>query len=98
MLTSKQRGFLAGLGSIAQPTVMVGKEGASTAVEKALAAELKCRELVKLRFINSKDDRDVLARQLAERSGSDLVRLIGNVAIYFKPSADPANRRIILPV
>lgn len=97
MLTSKQRGYLSSLAADLGPTVMVGKEGASEAVLRALVAEFAVREVVKLRFTGSKEDRGELARGLAERSGAELVRVIGNVAVYYKRSADPERRLVQLP-
>jgi RNA-binding protein YhbY len=40
--------------------------------------------LVKVKFADHKDQRKVLAPQLAERSGSHLVTLIGNVVVLFR--------------
>jgi RNA-binding protein len=97
MLTSKQRGFLSSLAVSIQPTVMIGKEGASEAVVRALQAEFKHRELVKLRFQDSKDQRKELARSLSERTGSELVRVIGNVAVFYLRAADPEKRGIEFP-
>lgn len=97
MLTSKQRGFLSSLAVSIQPTVMIGKDGASDAVVRALQAEFKHRELVKLRFQDSKDERRELARGLAERTGSELVRVIGNVAVFYLRAAESENRRIEFP-
>jgi RNA-binding protein len=94
MLTSKQRGFLSKLAATLNATVMVGKEGASKAVEQAMRAEFSHRELLKLRFVASKDERDSLARDLAQRTDAELVRVIGNVAVYYR-RADDAERRVI---
>jgi len=94
MLTSRQRGYLSGLASSIRPTVMIGKEGASEGVERALKAEFAHRELVKLRFIDGKDERNEISRDLAVRSGSELVRVIGCVAVFYK-RADEAERRLI---
>lgn len=97
MLTSRQRGYLSALAVNIHPTVMLGKEGATEGVEKALAEEFKHRELVKLRFVDGKDERRETARALAERVGAELVRVIGYVAIYYKRAADPERRLIDLP-
>lgn len=97
MLTSKQRGFLSKLAADLGPTVMVGKEGATEAVENAMKAEFAFRELLKLRFVASKDERVELANDLARRTGSELVRLIGNVAVYYRRAENEARRAIELP-
>jgi len=97
MLTSKQRGYLSSLAVSIQPTVMIGKEGASEAVIRALQAEFKHRELVKLRFQDSKDERKEIAHDISERVHCDLVRVIGNVAVFYLRSSDPEKRQIELP-
>lgn len=97
MLTSKQRSFLSRLAVHIHPTVMVGKEGVREGVERALAAEFAHRELVKLRFVEADDDRAESARGLAEKTRSELVRVIGKVAVFYRPSSDPAKREIELP-
>jgi len=97
MLSSKQRGYLSSLATRLQPTVMVGKEGASPAVQRALEAEFRHRELVKLRFVASKEERADLASVLAAGCAADLVRLIGNTAIFYRPAEQPGDRRIQLP-
>ncbi|HON13813.1 MAG TPA: YhbY family RNA-binding protein [Treponema sp.] len=97
MLTSKQRSFLSGLAASLQPTVMIGKEGLSEGVVRALQNELNVRELVKLRFIASKEDRLSFSEQLAQEAGAELVRVIGNVAIFYKMAEDAEKRTITLP-
>jgi RNA-binding protein len=80
-----------------QPTVMVGKEGLTEGVANALAFELAHRELVKLRFVASKDERRDIANSLSQKVGAELVRIIGNIAILYRPSDDPDLRKILIP-
>ncbi len=97
MLTSKQRGYLSGLASKAEPTVMVGKEGASEGLYRMVAQEFRHRELLKIRFVASKEERKEIASSLAEQTGAELVRLIGNVAVLYRPAEKPEDRSIQLP-
>jgi RNA-binding protein len=97
MLTSRQRGYLSGLAASLRPTVMIGKEGVSDGVLRALKAEFDYRELVKLRFVDGKDKRVELSRDLAVRTGAELVRVIGFVAVLYRRSSDAARRLIELP-
>ena len=96
MLTSKQRAELAALASTLKPIVFLGKAGADEGVATALDKALADHELVKLRFIGFKDERRELAAKLGESSRAELVRLIGNVAIYFRRHPDPAKQSIKL--
>lgn len=97
MLSGKQRGYLSGLAATVQPTVMIGKDGLSEGVIRALRDELNIRELVKLRFIASKEERRTLSEQLAQAVGAELVRVIGNAAIFYKMAEDTEKRTINLP-
>ena len=97
MLTSRQRGYLSGLAASMHPTVMIGKEGSTEGVERALLAEFAHRELVKLRFIDGKENRHEIARELARRSGAELVRVIGYVAVFYKRAGDAERRLIEMP-
>ncbi|MBN2874428.1 MAG: YhbY family RNA-binding protein [Spirochaetales bacterium] len=96
MLTSKQRARLSALANELHPIVFLGKAGAADGVYEALDKALADHELVKLRFVDFKGERRELAQQLADRAGADLVRVIGHVAIVYRPAPDPANRKINL--
>lgn len=97
MLTPKQRSFLSSLAQKLQPTVMLGKNGLTDAVYAQIRKEFAVRELLKLRFVDFKDTRNDLANQIAENVAAELVRVIGNVAVFYKPADDPKDREIQLP-
>ena len=54
--TSAQRAFLRSSAQRLSPVVMVGKEGVTAAVAKALCDAADCHELVKVRFQAHKDE------------------------------------------
>jgi RNA-binding protein len=96
MLTSKQRARLSSLAHDLKPVVHLGKAGAVEGVQEALEKALTDHELIKLRFVDFKGERDELARQLADKAGADLVRVIGHVAIIYRPNPDPQKRVVKL--
>ncbi|HPE35807.1 MAG TPA: YhbY family RNA-binding protein [Spirochaetales bacterium] len=96
MLNSKQRARLASLAATLDPVVRLGKAGADDGVAATLDKALADHELVKLRFVDFKDDRKELSRALAERCAAELVRVIGNVAVFYRQSPDPDKRTIAL--
>jgi len=96
MLTSKQRARLSSLANGLDPVVHLGKAGAAEGVSDALDRALADHELIKLRFVDFKGERKELARELAERVGAELVRVIGHVAILYRQQPDPAKRSIKL--
>jgi len=93
MLAPKRRARLARAAQGIDCLVSLGKAGLSDALVARLDVLLGQHELVKLRFGDRKDEKRELAARLAERTGSELVRLIGNVAVFYRPASDPEKRR-----
>ena len=76
--------YLARLGHTYESNAFLDMAGLTDAFFKSLDQALADHELVKVKFADHKDQRKVLAPQLAERSGSHLVTLIGNVVVLFR--------------
>jgi RNA-binding protein len=79
-----------------RPIVQVGAAGVGEGVLAALDVALRDHELVKLEIARERDERALLADELASRTGSALAGLVGRMAILYRPAADPARRRIQL--
>lgn len=94
MLDSKTRSFLSGLAAKEAVTMHLGKAGAGDALAAQLEILLERHELVRVRFTDFKAERRELAEALAARTKSELVRVIGNTAIFFRQSTDPEKRKI----
>jgi RNA-binding protein len=65
-------------------TVWVGKAGVESVAEE-LSSQLEENKLVKAKFLRSArgtDDTEVVAADLAEAAGADLVETRGNTAVY----------------
>lgn len=77
-----------------QPVCYVGKNGLSDALVAAVDAALNDHELVKVKFNDCKDHKDKLSNEMAERTESHRVGLIGNIAILYRQQADPEKRKI----
>lgn len=93
MLKSRQRAYLSGLAQGLDCLITLGKAGATPELAEHLAELLEIHELVKLRFGDFKESRHELARALAESTGSDLVRMVGYVAVFWKANPDPEKRK-----
>ena len=76
-----------------KPTVMVGKDGATLMVAQALDEQLLAHELVKVRFVEHKEEKQALADDLARAAGAATVGLIGHVAILYRPHPETEKRR-----
>jgi RNA-binding protein len=68
-----------------EPAVRLGHGGVSEAFLKGLDEALTLHELVKVKFTDFKEEKKTLAPEIAEKTGSELVMRVGNVAVYFRP-------------
>jgi RNA-binding protein len=93
-LTGRQRRRLMATAHGLKPLVQVGKAGATDGLIGALDAALLDHELVKVRFTGHKEERTKLSAVMAERTRSHLVGIIGNTAVLYRESPDPAKRKI----
>ena len=77
--------------------VQVGKNGVAESLVAAVTQALLEHELVKVKFVAFKSEKRSLAEQIAERSSSQLVDVIGNIAIIYKEHPELEKREIELP-
>lgn len=85
---------LKGIAQRLDPVLSLGKAGASESFLKSLDEALALHELVKIKFAAFKDERKEIAPQLAEKTGSHLVWIVGHVAVFYRQQPDPAKRKI----
>ena len=70
----------------------VGKHGLSAEFLQALDDALARHGLVKVKFDEFKEQRHELAPQLAEKSDSRLVTMVGHVVVLFRPKPELAGK------
>ena len=79
MLTGKQRSYLRSLANTMEPIFQVGKGGIGDNLIKQIDDALEARELVKATVLrNSEFDAREAADEIAERTGADVIQVIGN--------------------
>ena len=84
MLTSKQRSTLRGIASKYETILQVGKGGISEALVQQVKDALRKRELIKMRVLdNCPLDAREAAEELAARTGSEVVQVIGRRFVLF---------------
>lgn len=85
MLNSKQRAALRGMASTIETIFQVGKGGISDTLISQTADALRKRELIKLRVLdNSMYTAREAAEEIAEKTGSEVVQVIGSRFVLFK--------------
>jgi RNA-binding protein len=85
-MKSNVRNYLRAMAHDLQPIVMVGKEGLSENVVKALDEALACHELVKVKFQANKEDTRDISEDLAKKTKSEVVSVIGFTSVFYKKS------------
>nr|WP_319472277.1 YhbY family RNA-binding protein [uncultured Sphaerochaeta sp.] len=87
-MNSSVRNFLRSQAHSLKPIVMVGKEGVDDRVVSALNEALSSHELVKVKFQAKKDEMRPLSEQLAQKTDSDLISIIGFIATFYRESEE----------
>jgi RNA-binding protein len=70
-----------------EPMFKVGKAGLSEGFVKSVDEGLALHELVKVKFVEFKEDKKTLAPELAEKTRSRLIMRVGNVAVLYRRKA-----------
>lgn len=95
-MTSKQRAYLKSLGMNIDPIFNVGKASVTPEFIEGIREALEKRELIKIGVLkNCMDDPRELADLIAERSGAQVVQVIGKKIVLYKESRN--NKEIMLP-
>lgn len=95
-LNSKQRKILEKEAHELQPVVIVGGAGMTEGVIQMAEKALVDHELIKVKFNEYKDEKQILTAELCEKCDASLVRIIGNVAILYKEAEKPEDRKFKL--
>lgn len=95
-MNSTDRKKLRGLAHHLEPIVYVGQKGLTSELVTALEKALADHELVKVKFVDNKDERKTLAEEMASKTESALAGVIGNIAIFYKQNPDSKSRKIKL--
>ncbi len=84
-MTSKQRAYLRGFANKIEPIFQVGKGGVTDVLVEQLSDALEARELIKITVLKNAPDyaRDI-ADEIAEKTNSDVIQVIGNKIVLFR--------------
>ncbi len=96
-MTSKQRAYLKGLAMTLDPIFQVGKSSVTPEITEAIAEALEARELIKISVLqNCMDDPREIAAIIGERTGSQVVQVIGKKIVLYKEGKEH-KKKISLP-
>ncbi len=87
MLTSKQRAYLRSMANGLDTIFQIGKSGITPEIRDAVDKALEARELIKMNVLdNTMLGAKEAAGILADRTGADVVQIIGNRFVLFRVS------------
>ena len=86
------RAFLKNLNTRAQslrPVVLIGSNGLTEAVHHEIDEALLAHELIKIRInASSKESREAMIQEIAEKHEATIVRTIGHVLVIYRANED----------
>lgn len=84
-MTSKQRAYLKSLAMTMDPILQIGKSSITPEFTDSVKEALEARELIKIHVLqNCLDDIRQMAQLLAERTGAQVVQVIGRKIVLYK--------------
>jgi RNA-binding protein len=91
ILTNQEKRKLKAEAQHLDPIVRVGKNGLTAAVLHCILQALDSRALIKIRFEHEREERDLLANEVAQKTKATLLMQVGKVAVFYRPKpAAPA--------
>ena len=87
-MTNSEIRKLKAAGQHLEPIVRVGKAGLTSAVLQSIDQALTARQLIKVRLDKERDERAILADQIATDTGATLIMQVGKVVVLHRPLPD----------
>lgn len=80
-----------------KPLVIIGTKGMTDGLIASVDLALKDHELIKIKFGEFKEAKKEISQEIAAATKSELVGLIGNIAILYRQHPEPEKRKIKIP-
>ena len=87
-LSSSKRSFLRSQSHHLDPVALIGKNGVTDGTINAIDKALDSRELIKIKFREFKDEKQILSEKIADLTNSAVVGIIGHTLIIFRQNPD----------
>lgn len=96
-LTGAERKYLRGLAHHLKPLAQIGKTGVTPNVLAAIDEALEHHELIKVRFLDFKDQKRQLSQTIADHVDGEIIGSVGHVFMFYRQHPDPEKRKVHLP-
>ena len=93
-LKGTQRKYLRGQAHHLKPLVIIGAKGMNSQVTAAVDLALKDHELIKIKFGEFKEAKKEISAEIAQATKSEVVGIIGNIAILYRQHPESERRKI----
>jgi RNA-binding protein len=95
-LKGSQRKYLRSLAHHLKPLVIIGAKGVTKQLIGSLDNALNDHELIKVKFGEFKEEKKEISAEIAGATQSELIGLIGNIAIFYRQHPNAKKRKIKL--
>ena len=96
-LKGSQRKYLRSQAHHLKPLVLIGRNGINKQVMGSVDLALKDHELIKVKFGEFKEAKKEISAEIAQTTKSELIGIIGNIAIFYRQHAEPEKSKIKVP-
>jgi len=96
-LSSKQKKYLKSKAHPLRALVQIGKAGVNEQTLQSISVALDQHELVKVKFIAFKEDKEQFLEKIETEANALFVSLIGHVLTLYRENKDPEKRNYNLP-
>ena len=96
-LKSSQRSYLKSMAHHLEPVVHIGRNSLTEGGIHTINIALKAKELIKIKFLEFKDDKQKISKKIATETLSHIVGIIGHNLILYKQNSDPEQQKYQLP-
>lgn len=96
-LKSSQRKYLRSQAHHLKPLVIIGRNGLNKQVLGSVDIALRDHELIKIRFGDFKEDKKEISAEIAQATESEVVGIVGNIAICYRQHPEPEKRKFNIP-
>ena len=93
-LSGQQKALLRSLGQALDSSLSVGKEGVTRSVLKELDRQFESRELVKVKLLADREEREAIMEALASGTGSKIAGSVGKTVLLYRTAPNSRSDRI----
>ena len=87
-LSSSKRSYLRSQAHHLEPAALIGKYGVTDGIINTIDKALDSSELIKIKFREFKDEKQILSEKVAKLTNSAVVGIIGHILILFRQNPD----------